>query len=71
MLELFILKRKIKGPCWLTITGAKKDGNVNKTWCIHELCVNSPKDIVATVDDINRESPPLIALNMSIKTTRS
>jgi DNA polymerase alpha subunit A len=22
ILELFILKRKIKGPCWLTITNA-------------------------------------------------
>jgi len=27
MLELFILKRKIKGPCWLTIANAKKVDN--------------------------------------------
>jgi DNA polymerase alpha subunit A len=35
MLELFIMKRNIKGPCWLTLTNVKKvpsDGN-RSTWC--------------------------------------
>jgi DNA polymerase alpha subunit A len=37
MLELFILKRKIKGPCWLTIKNAQKVGDVKKTWCKQEI----------------------------------
>jgi len=36
MLELFILKRRIKGPCWLTIKGVQQIKNVatfKATWC--------------------------------------
>lgn len=33
ILELFILKRKIKGPCWLTIKDAHKISDNKKTWC--------------------------------------
>jgi len=33
MLELFILKRKIKGPCWMTIKNPKKVKDFKKTWC--------------------------------------
>ena len=33
ILELFILKRKIKGPCWMTIKNPQKVGDIRKTWC--------------------------------------
>ena len=33
MLELFILKRKIKGPCWLTVKAPQKINDLKKTWC--------------------------------------
>lgn len=33
MLELFILKQKIKGPCWLTIKNPQKPQQFRKTWC--------------------------------------
>ena len=35
MLELFILKRKIKGPCWLTISNAVKvtQTDQKRSWC--------------------------------------
>jgi len=71
MLELFILKQKIKGPCWLTVKGAYKAGNVKKTWCKHEIEVDNPKNVAATVNDLNKDSPPLTAVCFSMKTTRS
>lgn len=71
MLELFILKQKIKGPCWLTIKNAKKMTDFKKTWCKQEICVDSPKFINATVDDLNKPSPPLVSLTFSAKTARS
>lgn len=71
MLELFILKRKIKGPCWLTISNAKKVTDYRKTWCKQEITISNPKDVVCTIDDLNKQSPPMSALTFSCKTTRS
>lgn len=71
MLELFLLKQKIKGPCWLTITGAKKENDFKKTWCKHELIVDNPKNVNATIDDLNKENPLLTGLCVSFKTVRS
>ena len=74
MLELFLLKRKIKGPCWMTIRNAKPVLNQNQfkaTWCKQEVQVANPKDIEITVDDINKPSPPLTSLSFSFKTVRS
>jgi DNA polymerase alpha subunit A len=73
MLELFILKRKIKGPCWLTISNAKKisaDGN-RSTWCRQELTVDSPKDVTCKQEYINKQAPPLTSVVLSVKITRS
>ena len=73
MLELFILKRKIKGPCWLTLSNVKKipsDG-YRGTWCRQELIVESPKDVTCRPDDINKQSPPLIAVSLDLKIARS
>jgi DNA polymerase alpha subunit A len=71
MLELFILKAKIKGPCWMTVRNVQKATDFKKTWCRHEINISSPSDIVITIDDLNRESPALSALTFSFKTTRS
>jgi len=70
MLELFILKRKISGPCWLTISNAKKV-NETRTWSKVEVQVDDPHHVEVRIDDLNKESPPLTALCFSIKTTRS
>lgn len=71
MLELFILKRKIKGPCWLRIKGAKVNMNHKQTWSRHEVAVDSPKNVEITLEELNREAPPLTAVSFSLKTTRS
>ena len=71
MLELFILKRKIKGPCWLKIKKPVKNNQFKLTWCKHEVYINDPKDVEITIDELNRESPPLTCLSFSLKTARS
>ena len=71
MLELFILKQKIKGPCWLTLNNVVKSQNYKRTWCKQEISIASPKDCVCTIDDVNKQSPPLVSLTFSMKLTRS
>lgn len=74
MLELFILKRRIKGPCWLTIKGVQQIKNLasfKATWCKQECVITDPKNVEVTVDDLNKQSPPMTCLSFSLKTTRS
>ena len=73
MLELFILKRKIKGPCWLTINGFKKlnPTDFRRSWCKHELIIDDPKTVNCSIEDLNKPSPPLVTFTFSIKTTRN
>lgn len=73
MLELFILKRKIRGPCWLTITNASRVTQMDqrRSWSKHEIKIESPKDATCTLDDLNKASPPLVSLTFSCKMTRS
>lgn len=54
MLEHFILKRKIRGPCWMTVKNPQKVTEFRKTWCKQEIVVDNPKDIEITLDDLNR-----------------
>ena len=71
MLELFILKRKIKGPCWLTLKNVKKVTDYHRTWCRQEVVIDDPKDAACTIDDMNKPSPPLVSLCLNAKITRS
>ena len=70
MLELFILKLKIKGPCWLSLKNVVK-GQYKRTWCKQEVTIKSPKDCVCTIDDVNKASPPLVSFTFATKMTRS
>lgn len=56
MLETFILKQKIKGPCWLTLRNPIqiKGGQYRSSWCKQEIQVASPKDAFCSVDDLNK-----------------
>ncbi len=56
MLELFILKRKIKGPCWLTIKDPQRVINIDqkRSWSRHEIKVEDPKSVICSIDDINK-----------------
>ncbi|KAL7750259.1 DNA-directed DNA polymerase alpha catalytic subunit pol1 [Sorochytrium milnesiophthora] len=69
-LELFILKRKLMGPCWLNI----KNAQVNDrpiSWCRFEVVVDNPKDVVPYAEgskDAPSAPPPLVMMCMNLKT---
>ena len=72
MLELFILKRKIKGPCWLSLTNVKKVSSEHRsTWCRQELIVDNPKDVTCRADDLNKSPPPLISVTLHAQMLRN
>ncbi|XP_034487330.1 DNA polymerase alpha catalytic subunit [Drosophila innubila] len=65
-LERFLLERKIKGPCWLQISGF----NVNPapiSWCKTDLTVSEPKNVEVLLEQGKPTPPPpitLLALNV-------
>ncbi|KAI8319863.1 hypothetical protein GQ54DRAFT_22048 [Martensiomyces pterosporus] len=73
-LELFLLKRRMMGPCWLTIAGAKLVDAYNRlSWCRMEFEVDDPKNVSVMDDDcVARSSlarvPPLTTMTLSLKT---
>ncbi|CAJ0911811.1 12846_t:CDS:2, partial [Entrophospora sp. SA101] len=70
-LELFLIKRKIKGPCWLEIRNAIVQRK-NFSWCKVELEVYNPKDINPFNDTIATsiplKSPPLTVMSLILCT---
>ena len=73
MLELFLLKRKIKGPCWLKIKDFQrlKSNDFKHTWCKQQIHLATPSNVYYELEDINKASPPMTCLSFSLKTTRS
>nr|WCZ58504.1 DNA polymerase alpha catalytic subunit [Andalucia godoyi] len=67
LLELFLIKRNVMGPCWLTL---KKFDAVDQplSWCKFEVRVLSPKDVI--VSPLQPPAPPLRVLALSFKTVR-
>ncbi|KAL7728991.1 hypothetical protein ACLKA6_019827 [Drosophila palustris] len=60
-LERFLLERKIKGPCWLQISGF----NVNPapiSWCKTDLTVSEPKNVEVLLEQGKPSPPPAITL---------
>ncbi|KAJ2814452.1 DNA-directed DNA polymerase alpha catalytic subunit pol1, partial [Coemansia erecta] len=73
-LELFLLKRRIMGPCWLRVQGARSVDRFNRlSWCRSEYTVGNPKDVLV-MDDAAMEQrglprvPPLTTVTISLKT---
>ena len=48
-LELFLLKRRLMGPCWITIRKPSQVTNA-MSWCKVEMAVSSPKDVTKVVN---------------------
>jgi len=65
-LELFILKRKLMGPCWLVIKNCR-ESSPKASWCKIEVTVDDQKSI--KVDDKGTENPPFSVMSISVKTT--
>ncbi|KAJ1909617.1 DNA-directed DNA polymerase alpha catalytic subunit pol1 [Tieghemiomyces parasiticus] len=69
-LELFLVKRKMMGPCWLRIRHAQIQ-HQNLSWCRVEAAVDDPKGISPYGDtDADRPSqpPPLTIMTVNLKT---
>ncbi|KAJ2455895.1 DNA-directed DNA polymerase alpha catalytic subunit pol1 [Coemansia sp. RSA 2336] len=73
-LELFLLKRRIMGPCWLRIEGAQAVDRYNRvSWCRSEYLVGDPKAVSTMSDDMVVQAelpktPCLTTVTMSLKT---
>ncbi|XP_019267003.1 PREDICTED: DNA polymerase alpha catalytic subunit [Nicotiana attenuata] len=69
-MELFLIKRKIKGPSWLSIlkfSGCPIPQRVS--WCKFEVIVDSPKDIQVSTSSKNvAEIPPVVVTSINLKT---
>ncbi|KAI9348733.1 putative DNA polymerase alpha catalytic subunit [Zopfochytrium polystomum] len=64
-LETFLLKRKLMGPCWLTISGA--DVNPRSiAWTRFELAVDNPKN-VSPADGTDLPAPPMTIMSLSLR----
>jgi len=70
-LELFMLKRKIRGPQWLLI---KRDDYMpakgRKSWCPYEFLVEKKKNVHIISKEMNIPTPPLKTLAFSLKTLK-
>ncbi|KAL6530158.1 hypothetical protein OROMI_028803 [Orobanche minor] len=67
-LELFLIKRKIKGPSWLSISKFLRCASA-VSWCKFEVMVDFPKDIqVSTSSKSISEIPPVVVTAINLKT---
>ncbi|KAJ8546171.1 hypothetical protein K7X08_018754 [Anisodus acutangulus] len=69
-MELFLIKRKIKGPSWLSISKFTSCPNAQRvSWCKFEVIVDSPKDIQISTSSQNvAEIPPVVVTAINLKT---
>nr|GMD49750.1 DNA polymerase alpha catalytic subunit [Ipomoea batatas] len=67
-LELFLVKREIKGPSWLSISKFASCPTPQRvSWCKFEVTVDSPKDIQVLKENIP-EIPPVVVAAINVKT---
>nr|XP_048305741.1 DNA polymerase alpha catalytic subunit isoform X2 [Myodes glareolus] len=66
-LELFLMNRKIKGPCWLEV---KNPQLLNQpiSWCKFEAMALKP-DLVNVIKDVS--PPPLVVMSFSMETMQN
>ncbi|WFD34023.1 DNA-directed DNA polymerase [Malassezia cuniculi] len=68
--ELFVIKRRIMGPCWLRVSHATQNTGAAQTWTKVEFSVDDPKDVSPFSDsDENapKEVPPLTVMSLSLR----
>lgn len=70
-LELFLLKRKIRGPQWLLIKkGDFSIAKAVKSWCPYEFVIEKKKNVHIISKEMNLLPPPLKTLAFSLKTLK-
>lgn len=73
VLETFILKRKLMGPCWIRLSNPQPHKRGVVSWCPLEVQADSPKqisrlDLVVPPGTSPRPSPPVVAVTLKLKT---
>lgn len=69
-LENFLIKRKIRGPGWVRVKGARAVAkNEKMSWCQYEFQVESKKDVFRD-EEITKPPPLLKVLSIAIKTLK-
>ncbi|XP_020208890.1 DNA polymerase alpha catalytic subunit [Cajanus cajan] len=70
-LELFLIKRKIKGPSWLQVSKFSTIAASQRvSWCKFEVTVDSPKSIRnSSPSKITSKIPPVVVAAINLKTT--
>ncbi|KAH8359207.1 hypothetical protein KR093_005263, partial [Drosophila rubida] len=68
-LERFLLDRKIKGPCWLQISGFSVNA-APISWCKTDLTVADPKNVEVLLEQGKPTPPPAITLlSLNVRTS--
>ncbi|GLU20032.1 hypothetical protein SLE2022_362500 [Rubroshorea leprosula] len=69
-LELFLVKRRVKGPYWLSISKFSSCPAPQRvSWCKFEVIVDSPKDIKGSSSSKSTlEIPPVVVSAINLKT---
>ncbi|TKW17914.1 hypothetical protein SEVIR_5G400000v4 [Setaria viridis] len=68
-LELFLIKRKIKGPSWLSVSKfVTRPSTQRVSWCKFEVAVDCPKDISVLTTSTSLEAPPVVVAAVNLKT---
>lgn len=65
-LELFLMKRKLMGPCWIKVRNPKKVSDAI-SWCKVECAVENPK-FISKYEGADQTPPPLVSMCLSMKT---
>jgi DNA polymerase alpha subunit A len=69
--ELFVIKRRIMGPCWLDVESADLRNGTPLSWCKIEFSVDDAKFIKPFSDSdasAPRDTPPLSVMSISVRT---
>ncbi|KAK5665249.1 DNA-directed DNA polymerase alpha catalytic subunit pol1 [Batrachochytrium dendrobatidis] len=69
-MELLILKRKLMGPCWISIKNVKVSTPM-VSWCKLEFIADDPKSIRVFSDsdpDAPKQAPPFVVMSLSLRT---
>ncbi|XP_028549547.1 DNA polymerase alpha catalytic subunit isoform X1 [Dendrobium catenatum] len=68
-LELFLIKRKIKGPSWLSISRfVSSAASERVSWCKFEVVVDCYKDVFGSSSKFFLEIPPVVVAAINLKT---
>lgn len=68
MSEAFCLKRRIKGPSWVTLSNSQKL-ETNSSHAKMDFSIPSPSDVLVSSELANLDGPPFSALCVNVKTT--